>query len=106
MPVLSLLAGLEEKTSYASVDTVLKRFKLTDFFVEPGLAARMQLRNEQSFIQFLLPLLRTVNMTARNSQLVILARAKWFGLMKDRLNINGSQTLLGKPKKIVVNILV
>ena len=105
---MSLLAGLEEKTSYASVDTVLKRFKLTDFYVEPGLATRMQHKNEQSFIHFLLPLLRTVNMTARNSQLVILARAKWFGFMKsqDRQNINGSQTSLGKPKKIVVNVVV
>jgi len=92
---------------YASVGQILQRFGLKDYQIPPKMCSLMEHRDEARFVNYVTPLLRSVNLSSKTSTLHILAKAKWFEVMRGQgvTPVNGSLTNLRKPKMIVVNTL-
>jgi len=92
---------------YASVEQIRRRFGVQDYHVPEKIANLMKFKDEERFVEYVTPLLRTVNPKIRLSRLHILAKAKWFELMQGQgvTPLNGSLTTLRKPRMILVNSL-
>eukprot|EP00092_Neocalanus_flemingeri_P015472 GFUD01016749.1.p1 GENE.GFUD01016749.1~~GFUD01016749.1.p1 ORF type:complete len:349 (+),score=93.66 GFUD01016749.1:124-1170(+) len=90
---------------YASVQQIVQRFRLQDYQVPSKISSMSKYRDEAMFVEYVTPLLRSVNMRAKTSTLFIMAKAKWFELMQGHgvTPVNGSLTNLRKPRKILLN---
>ena len=99
--------GKTENSWYASVHQIIQRFRLQDYQTPPKIGSMEKYRDEARFVEYIAPLLRSVNLRSKTSTLFILAKAKWFELMQSKgvTPVNGSLTNLRKPRKIVVNTL-
>jgi len=92
---------------YASVEQILRRFKLEDYQIPSKMCSLMEHKDEAKFVEFITPLLRSVNQSSKSSAIHILAKAKWFETMRGQgvTPVNGSLTTLRKPRMIMVNTL-
>jgi len=92
------------KTWYASVAQILPRFGLKDYPVPPSMSGLMEHKDEEMFVKYVTPLLKTVNENSKASFLHILAKAKWFEIMRIQgvTPVNGSSTNLRKQRRIEV----
>jgi len=92
---------------YASVAQILQRFRLQDYQIPSKISNKNEFKDEAKFVEYVTPLLRSVNVRAKTSTVYILAKAKWFELMQGQgvTPLNGSLTNLRKPRMIVVNTL-
>ena len=92
---------------YASVAQILQRFRLQDYQIPSKISNKTEFKDEAKFVEYVTPLLRSVNVRAKTSTVYILAKAKWFELMQGQgvTPLNGSLTNLRKPRMIVVNTL-
>jgi len=98
---------MSAQTWYASVAQILQRFRLKDYQVPPNMSNLMEHKDEAKFVNYVTPLLKTVNENTKTPILHILAKAKWFETMRGQgvTPVNGSLTNLRKPRMIVVNTL-
>jgi len=92
---------------YASVEQIRIRFKLQDCQIPSKMCSLLEHKDEAKFVEYVTPLLRSVNPSSKSSALHILAKAKWFETMKGQgvTPVNGSLTTLRKPRRILVKTL-